>query len=200
MSVIFTVCKMCLFPECCVNNMHAFMCQLSECLQLSSFWRNIQFQSFRFCYRVINKYNSLSYQEDTLVLLAAQKYFVDNGADIKEKSKFEETLLQWLPEESKKGKSTDYWSDKVSNTIKSELMNRSISANSLKSDIVIFAMNKWSSMFSRFYDAHKITGPTNTWNDVIIGLNCKGINVMDESEVTKIQIPFVEVASVVRGR
>ncbi|XP_060074102.1 myosin-VIIa-like [Ylistrum balloti] len=138
-------------------------------------------------------------KEEVLVMMAAQRYFVEHGSDLNPE-KIETFLASWLPEEHKREKDHDSWVVKVTKVLETDILKSKINADTLKADVVTFAKNKWFSMFSRFYDASKIQGPDTSWSQVILGLNFKGVQVMDEKENIKMQIPFMEVAAVSRSR
>ncbi|XP_021365755.1 myosin-VIIa-like isoform X3 [Mizuhopecten yessoensis] len=138
-------------------------------------------------------------KEEVLVMMAAQRYFVEHGNDLKPE-KIESFLTSWLPGEKKMGDELQSWVGKVTQVLEKDILKSKINADTLKADVVTFAKNKWFSMFSRFYDASKIQGPDTSWSHVILGLNFKGIQVMDEKENIKMQIPFIETASISRNR
>lgn len=130
-------------------------------------------------------------------MMAAQRYYVEKGDDLKDVVPF---LTSWLPEVHKKEQLIGHWVDKVNEVLQTDILKSKTNTDSLKADVVTFAKNKWFSMFSRFYDANKIQGPDTSWSNVIMGLNFKGIQVMDEEENIKIRLPFIEIGSVLRGR
>ncbi|XP_033759791.1 myosin-VIIa-like isoform X2 [Pecten maximus] len=138
-------------------------------------------------------------KEEVLVMMAAQRYFVEHGSDLK-RDNIESFLTSWLPGEKKAGDELNSWIEKVTKVLETDILKSKINADTLKADVVTFAKNKWFHMFSRFYDASKIQGPDTSWSQVILGLNFKGVQVMDEKENIKMQIPFIEVSSVSRSR
>ncbi|XP_052784094.1 myosin-VIIa-like isoform X2 [Mya arenaria] len=138
-------------------------------------------------------------KEEVLVLMAAQKYFIDHSADTDDR-KLETFLKSWLPKEQSDAHEISYWVSKVKDEIKNDFLKDKPHTASLKADIVTFAMNKWYNLFSRFYDVTKIQGPNVAWTDVIIGINCKGYNIMDVKENVKLHLSFIEITHVTKGR
>ena len=131
--------------------------------------------------------------------MAAQKYYIDFSEKI-DKKQLEQFLLKWLPKDHVNNHEISLWTEKVKTEIENDFLKDTPNKISLKADIVTFAMNKWYSLFSRFYDASKVHGPNFTWNNVIIGINCKGFNIMDESENVKVHLSFVEITNITKTR
>ncbi|XP_052216841.1 myosin-VIIa-like isoform X3 [Dreissena polymorpha] len=138
-------------------------------------------------------------KEEVLVLMAAQKYFIDNDGDV-DSTKIEEFVKSWLPKEHLSAHEPSYWVEKVKKEIENDFLKEKPNLVSLKSDIVTFAMNKWYNLFSRFYDVDKVVGPSGSWTNVIIGINCKGYNIMDEQENVKVHLSFIEITRISKGR
>lgn len=131
--------------------------------------------------------------------MAAQKYFIDNSADI-DKTKIENFINSWLPKQQKESKEISYWVDKVKTEIENDFLKDKPEKVSLKADIVTFAMDKWYNLFSRFYDSIKVQGPNILWSNVILGINCKGLNILDDSENVKVHLSFIEITHLAKGR
>ncbi|KAL4220590.1 TRAFAC class myosin-kinesin ATPase superfamily [Mactra antiquata] len=138
-------------------------------------------------------------KEEVLVLMAAQKYYIDHSVDVDE-SKIESFVNSWLPKKQRESKDRSYWIGKVKEGIENDFLKDKPEVPSLKADIVTFAMTKWYNLFSRFYDTSKVQGPNMSWNDVIIGINCKGYNIMDLTENVKVHLSFTEITSISKGR
>lgn len=131
--------------------------------------------------------------------MAAQKYYIDNSAD-SDNSKIESFLQKWLPKDQQDAHEMSYWVKSVKEELENDFFKDKPHKVSLRSDIVKFAMNKWYNLFSRFYDVTKVQGQSGSWNDVIIGINCKGYNIMDENEKVKVHLSFIEITNVSKGR
>lgn len=133
------------------------------------------------------------------MLMATQKYYIEHGFDI-DMTKIESFLLKWLPKESQATQELSYWTKRLKDELEGDFFKDKPHKVSLKSDIVTFAMNKWYNLFSRFYDVTKVQGPSGSWSNVIIGINCKGYNIMDETERVKVHLSFIEITNVSKGR
>lgn len=137
-------------------------------------------------------------KEEVLIMMAAQRYYIENSSDTN-KSKLEQFIKSWFPKEQRESKEMSYWCEKLKTEVENDFKDNPHKP-SLKADIVTFAMNKWYNLFSRFYDASKCQGPGISWSNVVIGINCKGFNIMDESENVKVHLSFVEISHVSKGR
>uniref|UniRef100_A0A8W8IV66 Myosin-VIIa n=2 Tax=Magallana gigas TaxID=29159 RepID=A0A8W8IV66_MAGGI len=137
--------------------------------------------------------------DDDLAKLAAQRYFIENPGAV-ESTKLQTFLTGWLPETNKKTIDLTYWTTKVMNVLQNDIPKDRNKVRDLKCDVVNFAKDKWHAVFSRFYDAHKIQNASMTWQNVILGLNNKGLEIMDEMEDVKSSISFVEITDVSKGR
>ena len=78
--------------------------------------------------------------------------------------------------------------------------NDKIRAQKVKEDIVSYAKYKWPLLFSRFYEAHKIAGPSLPKNDVIIAVNWTGVYVVDDQEQVLLELSFSEITAVSSSR
>ncbi|KAK3095857.1 hypothetical protein FSP39_020064 [Pinctada imbricata] len=138
-------------------------------------------------------------KEEVLDLLAAQRYYCEYPGNT-DTAKIKSFLTHWLPEEHKKAKTIDTWVQEVTQKLQNDIIKEKPEIESLKRDIVIFSKNKWFNIFSRFYDASKVYTPTGSYHDSILGLNSRGLYIMDEQEDIKSQVLFIEIVSVSRSR
>ncbi len=70
----------------------------------------------------------------------------------------------------------------------------------MKEDVVIFAKYRWPLLFSRFYEAHRFSGPILPRDDVIIAVNWTGVYIVDAEERVLVECSFPEVLAVSGGR
>lgn len=140
-----------------------------------------------------------SKKDEDLAKLAAQRYFIENPGTA-DTTKLQTFLTGWLPENNKKTIDLTYWTSKVMNVLQNDIPKDRNKVREVKCDVVNFAKDKWHSVFSRFYDAHKIQNASMTWQNVILGLNNKGLEIMDEKEDVKSTISFIEITDVSKGR
>uniref|UniRef100_A0A674DQ99 Myosin VIIAa n=1 Tax=Salmo trutta TaxID=8032 RepID=A0A674DQ99_SALTR len=65
----------------------------------------------------------------------------------------------------------------------------------VKEEVVDFARYKWPLLFSRFYEAFKLSG-TLPKNDVIVAVNWTGVYFVDEQEQVLLELSFPEITAV----
>lgn len=65
----------------------------------------------------------------------------------------------------------------------------------VKEDIVEYAKYKWPLLFSRFYEALRVSGPILPKNDVIIAINWTGIYMVDDQEQVLLELSFPEITA-----
>ncbi|KAG8034767.1 hypothetical protein G9C98_007843 [Cotesia typhae] len=66
----------------------------------------------------------------------------------------------------------------------------------VKEEIVYFAKHAWPILFSRFYEATRVSGPEFPVNDVIIAVNWTGVYFVDDQEQMLLELSFIEIAEV----
>ncbi|XP_041356325.1 myosin-VIIa-like [Gigantopelta aegis] len=137
--------------------------------------------------------------EDMYVLLGAQKYYLEYSDQIDE-TQLDFLAKNWFPKIWIEEFGSGYFVKKVMDAVKTNFSKKQRSKESIKMDIVTFAIDKWSLLFSRFYDATKFVGAGVGWADIIIGLSGKGMCVLDDGDAIRIQIPFYEMSKVKRTR
>ncbi|XP_022288159.2 myosin-VIIa-like [Crassostrea virginica] len=140
-----------------------------------------------------------SKKDEEIIKLAAQRYFVENPGPV-DTTKLQTFLTGWLPESNKKTVDLSYWTPKVLEVLQNDITKDRNKVREVKCDVVKFAKDKWHAVFSRFYDAQKIQSPAITWQNVILGLNNKGLEILDEKEDVKSSIFFHEITDVSKGR
>jgi len=73
------------------------------------------------------------------------------------------------------------------------------SARRVKEDIVLHAKFRWPLLFSRFYEAHRFSGPILPRDDVIIAVNWTGVYIVDSEERVLVECSFAELLTVAGG-
>jgi len=63
----------------------------------------------------------------------------------------------------------------------------------VKEDVVEYAKYKWPLLFSRFYEALRVSGPSLSKNDVIIAINWTGVYFVDDQEQVLLELSFPEI-------
>lgn len=70
----------------------------------------------------------------------------------------------------------------------------------VKEDIVNYTKFKWPLMFSRFYEARRLSGMFLPKNDAIIAVNWTGVYFVDNQEQVMLELSFPEIKSVTCSR
>ncbi|XP_057328761.1 myosin-VIIa-like [Microplitis mediator] len=65
-----------------------------------------------------------------------------------------------------------------------------------KEEIIYFAKCTWPILFSRFYEAVRVSGPELPVNNIIIAVNWTGVYFIDDQEQMLLELSFVEIAEV----
>ncbi|GMR32812.1 hypothetical protein PMAYCL1PPCAC_03007, partial [Pristionchus mayeri] len=138
-------------------------------------------------------------KDEDLALLCAQQYRIhEDSMDVK---KLEEMLTRLLPdfEINNNSHAMERWMQLVMNAYRKKFSSPSdslVSTQSIKEEVVSFAKYKWPLLFSRFYEATKVGGPTLPRNEVIIAVNWTGVYVVDDTEEILVEFSFPEIAEV----
>lgn len=72
--------------------------------------------------------------------------------------------------------------------------------NSLKLELVKLAMENFFILFSRYYDVTKVVGTNIQLNDVVVGVNNKGIYVVDDVDKLRLHIEFCEIVDIIKSK
>ncbi|KAI3383021.1 hypothetical protein SNEBB_002133 [Seison nebaliae] len=129
-----------------------------------------------------------------LARIVAQQFFISNSHQM-DKKVLSDLLPTFLPERadiSKKEK-MKYWMKLIMEAFQKENFQTAVK---VKEDIVHFAKYKWPLLFSRFYEALKLSGPELPKNEVIIAVNWTGLYVVDDKEVVLVDFSFAELTQV----
>ncbi|XP_050403190.1 myosin-VIIa [Patella vulgata] len=138
-------------------------------------------------------------KENVLVLLAAQKYYLEYSVEVDD-HKLEMMLRNWMPQDKKNEMSMDLWKEKVKASIKNNFEDKKPECESLKIDIVTFAMDKWFLLYSRYYDASKFVDGNTTLTDIVVAVNSKGVHVLDTTETIRTHIAYIEITCLSKWR
>lgn len=65
---------------------------------------------------------------------------------------------------------------------------------------MLHAKFRWPLLFSRFYEAHRFSGPVLPRDDVIIAVNWTGVYIVDSDERVLVECSFAELTGVTSGR
>ncbi|XP_030055927.1 unconventional myosin-VIIa isoform X2 [Microcaecilia unicolor] len=140
-------------------------------------------------------------KEEELAEQASQQYYVDYGSEL-----VLERLLSLIPSyipdrEMTASKTVEKWAQLIIAAHKKGIYTQKrASAQKVKEDVVDFARFKWPLLFSRFYEAFKLSGPSLPKNDVIVAVNWTGVYFVDEQEQVLLELSFPEITAVSSSR
>lgn len=137
-------------------------------------------------------------KEEDLAMIAAQQYYIDFGDELIPE-KLITALPNYIPDHcfANNEKSIERWANLVANAYKkSYYYKERVSQLKVKEDVVEYAKYKWPLLFSRFYEALRISGPILPKNDVIIAINWTGVYFVDDQELVLLELTFPELMSV----
>ncbi|CAD5229250.1 unnamed protein product [Bursaphelenchus okinawaensis] len=137
--------------------------------------------------------------ENEIVLLATQQYYVINNGDEIDVNKLESVLSNILPISTTKSEQfhTEPWIQKIMNTYRKAYMLSNFTSNDVKSQIIDFARIKWASAFSRLFKAQKINSLGIPDEMVVIAINSEVVNVVDYKNEVKCEITYDEIENIV---
>lgn len=133
--------------------------------------------------------------EGDIATLAAQQYFIENGPNMNSQH-LHENIRNYIPTHFLQAgeKSLDNWEKKLA-----EAFNMSLSVQNKSSvlkateDIVIYSKLSWPLLFSKFYEAIRISGPQFSKDNLIIAVNWTGIYMVDDQEQILAELSFMEI-------
>ena len=165
------------------------------------------FTSVKYCYILYRRVFVMTlisaltivFQDDDLSMIAAQQYYIEYGSDINTE-RLQSLLPSYIPHLALTT-GLNYWMQQVMSKLRLDYFaNNKIEAIKVKGDIVSFAKNKWPILFSRFYEAFKLAGPSLPKNDVLIVVNWTGFYVHGDQEYVLLEVSFPEIAAVSSSR
>eukprot|EP00112_Aurelia_sp_Birch-Aquarium-sp1_P006477 Seg1715.10 transcript_id=Seg1715.10/GoldUCD/mRNA.D3Y31 product=Myosin-VIIa protein_id=Seg1715.10/GoldUCD/D3Y31 len=133
--------------------------------------------------------------------LGAKQYYVEYQTDITS-DRLMKLIPTYIPDSYlETTKAMEMWFQLiVHNLQKSYYAKQSLEASKVKEDVVIFAKYRWPLLFSRFYEAHRFSGPILPRDDVIIAVNWTGVYIVDAEERVLVECAFPEVLAVSEGK
>ncbi|KAF2351743.1 Myosin head motor domain [Trinorchestia longiramus] len=134
-------------------------------------------------------------KEEDLAMLAAQQYYIEFGSDLRE-DRLRSNIGSYIPDHyvSSDEANLDKWLTLVSNAYKkSYYVKENVEYLRLKEDVVSFAKFKWPLLFSRFYEAIRISGPPLEKNEIIIAVTWTGIYFVDDQEHILRELTYPEI-------
>ncbi|TTI30672.1 Unconventional myosin-VIIa [Bagarius yarrelli] len=147
------------------------------------------------------KFGEYRCDREDLAELASQQYYVDYGSEI-----LVERLLSLIPSyipdrEISSAKSVEKWAHFIMAAHKKGIYTQKrVDPQKVREEVVDFARYKWPLLFSRFYEAFKLSGPSLPKNDVIVAVNWTGVYFVDEQEQVLLELSFPEITAVASSR
>ncbi|XP_057695019.1 unconventional myosin-VIIa-like isoform X3 [Corythoichthys intestinalis] len=147
------------------------------------------------------KFGEYRCERDDLAELASQQYYVDYGAEV-----LLERLLSLIPSyipdrEINSSRTVEKWAHFIMAAHKKGIYaQKRFDPQKVKEEVVDFARHKWPLLFSRFYEAFKLSGPSLPKNDLIVAVNWTGVYFVDEQEQVLLELSFPEITAVSSSR
>lgn len=143
-------------------------------------------------------------KDEDLAMVAAQQYYIEFGDQLN-LQKLLESLPNYIPDHYLKPgeKSVERWANLIVVAYKKGYYYREkVEPSKVKEDIVEYAKLMWPLLFSRFYEALRVSGPELKAisgipkNDVIIAINWTGLYFVDDQEKVLLELSFPEITSI----
>ena len=143
-------------------------------------------------------------KDEDLAMVAAQQYYIDFGDQLN-LDKLLESLPNYIPDHylQSNEKSVERWANLIAGAYKkSYYFREKVGALKVKEDVVEYAKLMWPLLFSRFYEALRVSGPELKAisgvpkNDVIIAINWTGLYFVDDQEKVLLELSFPEITSI----
>ncbi|XP_059160683.1 myosin-VIIa-like isoform X2 [Physella acuta] len=138
--------------------------------------------------------------EEMILSVAAKIFYIENPEDVNF-TNLETFISTFIPETILERRPKDYYPDKVKAMFyELKLDKEKPTENSLKSELVKLAMENFFILFSRYYDVTKVVGTNIQLNEVVVGVNNKGIYVVDDVDKLRLHIEFCEIVDVIKSK
>uniref|UniRef100_A0A674A1B6 Myosin VIIB n=1 Tax=Salmo trutta TaxID=8032 RepID=A0A674A1B6_SALTR len=135
-------------------------------------------------------------KDDDIVQLSAKHFYIQYGSDCgldNAKTVVQDCINSSLLE----AKTQDKWLQMVSTAhAQGPYINSRQKAAGVKAEVVDYARQTWPMLFSRFFEAAKLSGPALPKNKFIVAINWTGITFLDEKERRLLQLSYPEVTGV----
>lgn len=136
--------------------------------------------------------------EGDIAMLAAQQYYIDNGPNMDSKQ-LHATVRNYIPTHFLQAgeKSLDGWEKKIAEAFRMSISVREKAPIlKAKEDIVMYAKLSWPILFSKFFEAVRISGPKLSKDNLVIAVNWTGMYMVDDQEQILMELSFAEITYV----
>ncbi|XP_072294521.1 unconventional myosin-VIIa [Eucyclogobius newberryi] len=135
-------------------------------------------------------------KQDDLVDLAAKHLYIQHGSNSSPPN-VKEAVQECINNTLLEAKSEAKWIQMVSTAhSQNPIVSQRQNAEEVKAEMVDYAREKWPMLFSRFFEAVKLSGPTLPKNKFIVAVNWSGITFLDERERRLLNLTYPEVTGV----
>ncbi|XP_069473976.1 unconventional myosin-VIIb [Ambystoma mexicanum] len=135
-------------------------------------------------------------QEEDLIELAAKHHYI-LFRDSKLPKHVQQVIQECIPTKMVANKGEDQWASLIVSALaKATYLQKKISPDVVKEEVVDFARLQWPVLFSRFFEALRFSGPSLTKDKLIVAINWKGVSFLDESEKKLLDLSFPEIVGV----
>ncbi|KAJ4431375.1 hypothetical protein ANN_19972 [Periplaneta americana] len=142
-------------------------------------------------------------KENDIAMMAAQQYYVENGAELDPKL-LTSLLPNYLPNllvKRSAEKGLTNWEKLVAEAFhKSYYAKEHVPDIKVKEDVVAYAKMKWPLLFSRFYETVRVSGPEMPKNNIILAVSWTGIYFVDDEEQVLLELSYPEITGVVHKK
>ncbi|XP_028966812.1 myosin-VIIa [Galendromus occidentalis] len=141
-------------------------------------------------------------KEEDLAMLSAQQFYVENSTSAEAEISLDRlrTLVPTCIPDSylvSGERALERWTHLISQAYRKSYYHRERTEPSrVKEDVVDYAKFKWPLLFSRFYEAVRLSGPPLAKNEVIVAINWTGVYIVDEMEQVLLELSFPEITNV----
>ncbi|XP_061431484.1 LOW QUALITY PROTEIN: unconventional myosin-VIIa-like [Lethenteron reissneri] len=140
------------------------------------------------------------YRADTdseLVQLVAWRCFVQHGAS-PSAADVAQAVAETVPERAlTAAKHRSVWAGEVEEALRqSDYAKQGLSALAVQEKMVDFARVKWPVLFSRFFEAYKVSGPSVLKSELIAAVSSVGLHLLDGDEHVLMLLTFPEIVAI----
>ncbi|KAH9508754.1 hypothetical protein Btru_049822 [Bulinus truncatus] len=139
-------------------------------------------------------------KEETLLATSAKIYCIENPDD-SGLQKLESFVNTFIPESLLEKRPRDYFPS----TVKASIFELKLDKEkplpvNVKAEIVDLAKDTFDILFSRYYDVTKVVSQNLQLTEVVVGVNHKGIFVVDNTDKLRMQLDFAEIVHIVKSK
>uniref|UniRef100_A0A2C9M6J3 MyTH4 domain-containing protein n=1 Tax=Biomphalaria glabrata TaxID=6526 RepID=A0A2C9M6J3_BIOGL len=140
-------------------------------------------------------------ENDELLLNTAAKVYCLEHADDVGHLKLEAFVNSFIPDSLLEKRPKDFFPSKVKASFYNlKLDKERPSASTIKAEIITLGKDDFDILFSRYYDVSKVVSSNQQLTEVVVGVNHKGIFVVDSTDKLKLHLDFAEIVNIVKAK